>query len=272
MSYKTLLVHVECSPESDVRLGAAVALAVQLEATLVGVGGGEPLYFDNPTIADGGGMIIEDLDTRDRAELAEAETRFRTAARVLPSAAIWLSSRDYPDRALHICAARADLIVASAHRGPRTSTASAADLALRAGLPILTLPAAMPLLRTNNIVIAWKNTREARRAVSDALPLLIAADEVTVLRICPPGEAGATDSGLDDVVGRLKRHGVNAAPKTLERPSQDVFDALARFAAERRVDLIVAGAYGHSRLGEWMIGGVTQDLLDYSALPVLFSH
>jgi nucleotide-binding universal stress UspA family protein len=272
MSYKTLLVHVESSPESDVRLRAAVALAAQLNATLVGVGGGEPLYFDNPTIADGGAKVIEDLDTLDRAELAAAEIRFRTAAGSLASAAIWLSSRDYPDHALQICAASADLIVASGHHGAKTSSAAAGDLVLWAGIPILTVPTDLVAIRTKHIVIAWKNTREARRAVSDALPLLIAAEDVTVLGVRAPVETDAVYSGLDEVVGRLKRHGVHAARKTIESPSREAFDAISKFTEAHLVDLIVAGAYSHSRFGEWMLGGLTQELLAYSTLPILFSH
>jgi nucleotide-binding universal stress UspA family protein len=272
MSYKTLLVHVEPSPESNARLRAAVALGIQLDATLVGVGGSEPLYFDNPAIADGGGMIVEDIDTLDRAELAEAESLFRGATGSLPSAAVWLSSRDYPEHALQIYAAGADLIVASSHSGAKTAAGAAAGLVLRAGIPILTVPPDLAAIRTKRIVIAWKNTREARRAVSDALPLLIAADDVTVLGVCSPVETGAGYEGLDEVVGRLKRHGIQAAPKTVEGSSRDGFDAIAKFAEAHLVDLIVAGAYGHSRFGEWMLGGVTQDLLAYSPLPVLFSH
>ena len=273
MAYKTLLVHVEAHPDSDLRLGFAVDLARELDAALIGVGGGEPAYLDNPMMMDGhvDGALIQTLTDMDTADLKEAETRFRLATRDI-GAAMWISDRDYPDRALEVCAAGADLIVASAQRGPRASTAAAADLVLRTGVPVLTIPTDLPAIRTKRIVIAWKNTREARRAVSDALPLLIAADEVAVVRICPSKDASESHSSLEDVVGRLKRHGINASPKTLLRPSEEAFDALTSFAENQLADLIVAGAYGHSRFGEWMLGGVTQDLLAHSTLPVLFSH
>jgi nucleotide-binding universal stress UspA family protein len=172
---------------------------------------------------------------------------------------------------LERCAAGADLMVASAHRGPKASTAAAADLVMRAGIPVLTIPTDLPALATNNIVVAWKNTPEARRAVSDALPLLKAAKRVTVLRVCRPGEDLA-DNGLDDVAGRLKRHGVNVATEALEHHDGDFADAVSVFAERGLFDLIVAGAYGQSRMREWALGGVTEGLLDRSTLPVLFSH
>jgi nucleotide-binding universal stress UspA family protein len=275
MSYKSLLIHVEPTPESNLRLRVAVDLARALDATLIGVGGNQPLYLDNSMLVTGygDGMVIQTLFDVDAANLVEAKDRFHTAAASLGAAAIWLSDTDYPDHALQVCAAGADLIIASAHRGPKASTAAAADLVLRAGLPILTVPTDLPAIRTKSIVIAWKNTREARRAVSDALPLLMAANEVTVLHVCPTvAKTSTAHSGLDDVVARLTRHGVKPSVKTLERPSEDTFSALTEFAEEQLVDLIVAGAYGHSRTGEWMLGGVTQDLLAYSPLPVLFSH
>jgi nucleotide-binding universal stress UspA family protein len=275
MSYKSLLIHVEPTPESNLRLRVAVDLARGLGATLIGVGGNQPIYLDDSMLMTGygDGAVIQTLVDMDTATLTEAEARFHAATGSLGAEAIWVSERDYPDHALQVCAAAADLIIASAHRGPKASTAAAADLVLRAGLPILTVPTDLPAIRTKNIVIAWKNTREARRAVSDALPLLIAAEEVTVLHVCPTVAAtSAAHSGLDDVVARLTRHGVRPSVTTLERPSADTFQALTRFAEEQLADLIVAGAYGHSRAGEWMLGGVTQDLLAYSPLPVLFSH
>ena len=274
MNYKTLLVHVEPTADSDLRLRISVDLAQQLGATLIGVGGCEPAYLANPMMMTGysDGALIQTLDDIDTAGLAECEARYNEAVKPLGSAARWISDRDYPDRALGVCAAGADIIVASAHRGPKASTAAAIDLVLRAGIPVLTVPTDLPAIRMKKVVVAWKNTREARRAVSDALPMLRAADDVTVLRICPATDTRLAYSGLDDVVGRLKRHGVNVRGETLERPSADTFHALSRFAEEKLADVIVAGAYGHSRFGEWMLGGLTLSLLEQSPLPVLFSH
>ncbi len=274
MTYKTLLVHVEPTADSDLRLRIAVDLGRKIDATLIGVGGSEPLYLADPMLMSsysGGtlGQTLADLDTKN---LTEAESHFREATQSLGVRAIWCSVPDSPDRALQELAASADLIVASAHRGPKASTAAAADLVLRAGIPILAIPTDLPAIRTKSIVIAWKNTREARRAVSDALPFLIAADEVTVVHVCPTAERGAAYGDLSQVVSRLERLGVKATPKTLEGRADAGCHVLATFAEQQLADLIVAGAYGHSRLGEWILGGVTHELLKHSQLPVLFSH
>jgi nucleotide-binding universal stress UspA family protein len=274
MTFKTLLVHVEPTPESDLRLRTAVDLALNWGATLIGVGGCEPAFIDNPMMITGydDGTLIQALTDIETKDLAVAKERFAVATRDLGKAAQWLAARDYPDHALAACAAGADLIVASAHKGPRASTAAAADLVLRAGLPVLTLPSVLPALNTKSVVIAWKNTREARRAVSDALPLLAAAESVTVLRIHPAEDPDHDDRSEEAVVARLRRHGVKAFAKTLVRPEGEAYATLTSFAAEQHVGLIVAGAYGHSRFGEWALGGMTETLLSYAPLPILFSH
>ena len=94
MTYKTLLVHVEASPDSNLRLRAAVDLAHDLRATLIGVGGGEPVYLDNPMMMDGevDGALIQSLADFDVANLKDAEARFHAAVGPLGGAAIWLSA------------------------------------------------------------------------------------------------------------------------------------------------------------------------------------
>jgi nucleotide-binding universal stress UspA family protein len=271
MSYHTLLVHVEPTPESDMRLRAAVRLASDFDATLIGVGGCKPAYIDNPWIAETAGETIQALVDAESADLKEAKTRFHDLAVALGPAALWCSDRDYPDRVLAQRAAGADMIVSSAQGQSKASTAGAADLVMQAGIPVLVVPVDLPAIRTRTIVIAWKNTREARRAVSDALPLLKRAEHVTVLRICG-AEQTHEESGLDSVAGRLLRQGVSASSETLTASTDDTTDVLTRFAEERLMDLIVAGAYGHSRVREWALGGVTHGLLERSPLPVLFSH
>jgi nucleotide-binding universal stress UspA family protein len=271
MSFKTLLVHVEATLESDMRLQAAVGLARHLGASLIGVAGCEAAYLDNCWVAAGADPIgIQAIKDCDKDELVEAEVRFRTLAGPLGSGAIWRPDADYPDRALQAYAAGADLIVASAHRGPRSSTAAAADLVMQAGLPVLTVPFGQHEIRAGSIVIGWKNTREARRAVSDAMPLLVAARQVTIVELSSSGEAAPNAS--HDIVGRLERQGVQASVQRLEERRDEPCDVLIDFALGHKAELVVAGAYGHSRMREWTLGGMTSDLLEQTRLPVFFSH
>lgn len=102
-----------------------------------------------------------------------------------------------------------------------------------------------------SVVVAWKNTCEARRAVSDALPLLIAAESVTFLRIHPDVDPDHDARTEEAVVARLRRQGVQAFAKTMEQPENDAYQALTTFAVKHQAGLIVSGAYGHSRFGEW---------------------
>ncbi|MFO1013065.1 MAG: universal stress protein [Caulobacteraceae bacterium] len=274
MPFKTLLVHVEATAESDLRLRTAVELASNWGAALLGVGGCKPAYLDNPMLLSGydDGTLVQAIADMETEDLAKSAERFAAASAGLGDAAQFLSVRNYPDRVLAACSAGADIIIASAHRGPRASTAAAADLVLRSGLPVLTVQADRPPVSTRHVVVAWKNTREARRAVSDAIPLLAAAERVTILRIHPTPDPETGARSEEAVAARLARHGVNAIPETLEASEGHAHAALTSFAVKEQAGLIVAGAYGHTRLGEWALGGMTDSLLSSAPVPVLFSH
>ena len=128
-------------------------------------------------------------------------------------------------------------------------------------------PPKISVLSAKRVVIAWKDAREARRAVRDALPLLKAADEVLVVAVGESGRAGALD-----VKEHLDGHGINARTLVQARRESAVADDLIRAAEREGADLMVAGAYGHSRTREWILGGVTRDLLDHAPIPCLLAH
>ncbi len=147
-----------------------------------------------------------------------------------------------------------------------------ANLVMQAGRPVLVVPSDAATFSADRVLVAWKDTREARRAVSDALPLLTKAKEVHVVAIPEPeGNDAATLAGADDVVNWLARHGVQAA--AIARPDfGGVGKSIERVADEIGADIIVAGAFGHSRFMEWLLGGVTRHLLRSAKACVLFSH
>jgi nucleotide-binding universal stress UspA family protein len=121
-------------------------------------------------------------------------------------------------------------------------------------------------------VIGWKDRREARRAVRDALPLLQDAGRVTIVEICNHGEEDAARNHMDDVARYLEHHRISGGPRVILHQNGSGAAALIRVAAEEGADLLVTGAYGHTRLGEWMFGGVTRDLLATSPICCLMSH
>jgi nucleotide-binding universal stress UspA family protein len=152
------------------------------------------------------------------------------------------------------------------------------DLIMQAGRPVLTVPSAAATgladanhLPLDHVLVAWKDTREARRAVADALPLLLQASAVSVVEIADETDLDAAHRRVSDVVHWLKRHHIHAQGSAQQSVGNDA-TALHTIAQERRADLIVAGAYGHSRLREWVLGGVTRDLLLNANRCSLVSH
>jgi nucleotide-binding universal stress UspA family protein len=147
------------------------------------------------------------------------------------------------------------------------------DALMRAGRPILVVPPGVAALEGRRVLVAWKDTREARRAVADALPLLSRAEEVLVVEAAPEvEERGQALRRADDVAALLAGHGATARGEALEPGGGAVADDLLRAAGRHGADLVVAGGYGHARLREWAFGGVTRDLLTRCPVCCLLSH
>ncbi|MCI3130890.1 universal stress protein [Phenylobacterium aquaticum] len=279
MSYATLLVPVEAEPEVDCRLSLAIDLANQFDAKLIGVGaelwrtwavGGE---FD-------GGYAAAEMYTAQtaliEADLQKAKAKFEAAAAAVRQGSDWRSAIQFPIVEVAAEARAADLIVTSPSRRHGRSdynVATPAALALQTGRPVLVAPADAKSLELGRVLVAWRDTREARRALADALPILKRAKAVLVAEICGHAEAPAAEARLADVAQYLLRHGVRAATR-VGHEERDVSSAqqLFELADQHAADLIVAGAYGHSRLGEWVFGGFTRALLAQTKRAVLLSH
>ena len=143
---------------------------------------------------------------------------------------------------------------------------------LNMGRPVLTVPPGVEAVLAERVVVAWKDAREARRAVREALPLLRQAKEVVVIEATDEGAESPAQRRVEDVSAYLTRHGVTVAATCVEPIRTTAATQLIEAARTRQADLIVAGAYGHSRLGEWIFGGVTRELLGSSPICCLFSH
>lgn len=149
-----------------------------------------------------------------------------------------------------------------------------AGVLFESGRPVLVVPPQhrlqWPLRRA---VVAWRPTREATRALHDAMPLLLRAESVDVVVVEPEtGESKYGDMPGADIGEHLARHALKVNVVEVRRGSASVGAALLRHAAENEAQLLVAGGYGRSRLREWVLGGTTDDLLKAMHLPVLFSH
>jgi nucleotide-binding universal stress UspA family protein len=279
MTYATLLVPVEAKPEIDHRLTFAVDLANQFEARLIGVGaeiwrvmavGGE---FDG---GYGASMMVAAETDRVEDDLRRAEAKFRRAGAGVRQGVDWRSAFRFPVAEIAAEARSADLIVTSRRVRDGTSddnVAAPGALVLQAGRPVLFTPAEADRLELRNIAVAWKDTRESRRAVADALPLLKRATSVVLSEVCYHEDAAAAQVRLDDVAGYLLRHGVHAsATVCVEEKDVHAADQFLAFADHHKAGLIVAGAYGHSRFEERVFGGFTRALLAQTSRAVMLSH
>ncbi|WP_245620086.1 universal stress protein [Phenylobacterium immobile] len=270
--FSSILTHAEPGLQSSHRIEIAATLARSLNARLIGVGAEtfEPVMMTDP-MAGPAGDWISLLQEQVNADLAQAEHAFRRDA--AGADLEWRSFQDYPTRAVARASRAADLIVASARaQNGAVRSVDPAELIVEAGRPVLIVPNATRRLHGKTVVIAWKDTREARRAVADAMPFLKQADDVVVQAICPKDGNEAAVLATNDVAAALGRHGVCARGAIIHGREQDVPELLCAAVEANGADLIVAGAYGHSRAKEWMLGGVTRALLHEPPCFVLFSH
>lgn len=168
----------------------------------------------------------------------------------------------------------ADLAIVGLHRQDHgTEEAFANSLLLEAGIPIIFVPGVTTRMPLRRILVAWKNTREATRAVHDALPILKLAEHVDILHVSSDASAGQDGSGVAaQLLAHLQQHSVNATLVHRQHMDGGTTPVILSHAEESGADLIVAGGYGRSRTSEYVFGGVTRTLLRSSSLPVLLSH
>jgi nucleotide-binding universal stress UspA family protein len=183
----------------------------------------------------------------------------------------WRGVIDFPERGLAAEARCADLVVVEASKDP-VGHIEIGSLILSAGRPVLVVAQGTERVAAEAVVVAWKDTREARRAVFDALPFLQRAAKVVVAVVDETG-AGPDAASSRDIQDYLKRHGIDTSLiETQGRGGEDVAGKLEDVARTMDADLIVAGAYGHSRLREWAFGGVTRSLLREPKISLLTSN
>lgn len=281
MSLRSILLYLDQTPACDIRTQATIRLARRLDCHLVGLA--PTGLLDLPTSP---GTSLGDLaalawdSLRDEAE--RAADRFRTACQVagLHSIEAVIDEADAAE-SLISHAHCSDLTVLTqadpsspGHRGARRIVE---QVVLYSARPTLLLPhaSAPHALETigSKVVVAWDESCEAVRALNDALPLLQQASTVEVVRWNPPRPAPDEPAvpRLDALRQWLAWHGV-AAEVRVETTSIDIADAMLSHVADLGADLIVMGAYGHSRWSERVLGGVTRQLLGSATVPVLMSH
>jgi len=273
VSYASLMVYVDADGTPDRRVRLCANLADKFDATLIGI---SAAAFWPPMMVEG--VVIQGTTDAEitalTKKLADKEQWFRELAGADRRRLIWRTAFDFPAIALAREARSADLVVIGRTTGPGDAYSSLdpGNVLLRLGRPALVVPDEVSSLRAENVVIGWKDTREARRAVLDALPFLHGATGVTIAEICVAGDEEAAQARIDDVARYLGDHRIKSKDRIILHQHGSGAGQLIQLAQDEHADLLVTGAYGHSRLGEWIFGGVTRDLLATSPICCLMSH
>lgn len=275
MTYATVMVNLILGRSNAHALATAVAVAEQCGAGIIGVAACRPIEIACRDYAVPAAMYEQDRKQAAQ-QMTDAEAEFHAAVATLKGATEWHARTTALPLADHLLqqARSADLIVAGAAPPAVpidvTRQVDACDLVLSAGRPVLLVPNRSPPKRFDRILVAWKDTREAQRAIADALPLLVTCSKVSVVEITRPEEFAAAKTGLAEVVRWLGHHQVRAEA-TVAASSGANAKQLHAIARDAGADLVVAGAYGYRREQEWVLGGVTADLLAADRC-VLFAH
>jgi nucleotide-binding universal stress UspA family protein len=280
MAYKDLLVHLDDSKSCRKRVDAAVRLAGQHGARLTGV---YPIV-EIPLLNYIREQIPRDVQASMDAEAQrQAETALESFREAAERGGIGYETRT--DHALETTlssvlsmhARYADLVIlgqVNPDEPPYAGPHLPEEVVLASGRPILVVPyIGAPALIGRRVVVAWDASREAARAVSDALPLLEHAESVLVVSVNPQqtplghGEVPGADIGA-----HLVRHSVKVQVERVAAGELSVGDALLSHIADRGADLLVMGAYAHSRARELVLGGATRTILKSMTVPVLMAH
>jgi nucleotide-binding universal stress UspA family protein len=263
MDYKTVMVGLALDRPNDACLRVAGDIAERFGAQVIGVAASDlrpPMYFADGNFAQ---KLLDEEATAIQRRLSELEAEFRASVERRASAVEWRSARSLPVPYMLQQARAADILVIGARPETLVDPTAApdpSDLVMQAGRPLIVVPSTVEWLDLRSVLVAWKDVREARRAVFDALPILAAAKEVTIAEI-PEQDGRHADamSHVGDVAAWLRGHGI-AANTVVPEKAGGVTGQLENIAAHVGAGAVIAGAYGHSRFREWVLSGVTRHL------------
>lgn len=278
MSIKTIAVIFDESAEDEQRIAYAASLALHFDAHLIGILLLSATRQEDAAASYSRGheaitAALRHREELDRTTINIAKTRFENAVSSV-NVGHEFRVHGYHDDEHRLRSLHADLVVASTLKGKWSSDTQPPDvLQLATGIPFLLLP---PDWRSTepprNILVGWNGSREARRAIGDALPLLTGADSVTVLIVDPESTMPQSGASGTEIASFLLRHGVRLTIEPVQSQGRAIASAIMDFAGNGRYDLIALGAYSHSRSRELIFGGVTRSLLANSTVPLLIAH
>lgn len=275
MTYRAVMAALSPGRDCQSVAGAAIALARQFDAMLLARAYCRPIHCICGDYSVPAALFQEDRRQIER-HLKASEADFQAIVAKNDLAGDWQgeSSTEPLSERLARESAAADIVVAGVPKvgemPDATRQPDLCDLVMQAGRPVMLVPESSRTAKFDRVLVAWKDTREARRAVCDALPLLAKARNVLIVEIHATDAHAAAWQSVARVSRWLTRHGVAAEEKVVAAEMANA-SQLSDLARTYEADVIVAGAYGHNRQGHWALGGITSELLS-GGRCVLLSH
>jgi nucleotide-binding universal stress UspA family protein len=279
MPYRTLLVSLNDIARADAMIDAAALIATAQDAHVIGC-----YVVPAVTVYPEVGFVATPAldDTRQqyfKSNLASVKERFDTMLRREGLKGEWrMLTSLYPSTAPMLLdhSRNADLIMVSqiAESLPSNIESDLVErLVMESGRPILMIPQKGNLKKAGAVVVGFNATKEAARALFDSIPMLKGTKDVRVVWVDPYKERSTSGEvpGADAAIS-LARHSIKATSDSLASGEVNAGEALLRYVDDCGADLLVIGAYAHSRMGEYIFGGATQYVLEHARVPVLMSH
>jgi nucleotide-binding universal stress UspA family protein len=281
MAYRDLQVHVDNSASCAKRLHVAAEIAAKFDSHLTGIFIRPPFHL--PSYALPVNIESEWIDTIAQDYETGLDTKEHAAKRLFDeittqyqATTLWQPVKGDVYTVLGEEAAYADLLILG-QPDPDDSTNNYTDLPdrtlLTSGRPCLVVPyiGARENMGKHPLV-AWNGTRESNRALHDAMPVLEQAETVTIMISQASGSPAKDELPNTKIAQHLARHNVKVMTKTLTEEKNQTSNAFLSYIADNDHDLLVMGAYGHSRIREIVLGGMTREIMQSMTVPVLMSH
>ena len=273
---KEVMVTVDAQDSCQQRIEIAASYASKMGAHLTGLFITPEIHF--PRYVSQG--VVDEARKQHESEFAKrvesARKVFHDAAECVDQGAGLLVLQGDYNEIVTGHSRCADLLVmgqAKKDQGESTWQEVPDKVILRSGRPVLVVPYIKFATREpKRVIVAWDGSREATRALHDAMPILKHAETVEIVTIAEPKSAAAKYANVDLLLAQLARHDVKAKGHRLTNDKLSIGNLLLNHVVDSGADLLVSGAYGHTRLREIVMGGVTQDLLEHCSVPVLMSR